>query len=177
MYHESSPRIHGEPIDVTFLPVLKAHRGAVRSGKSQKGTDVHAASFLRTRRIVLDSELRRRPAELARIFTHELFHFVWLRLGNPARRSWEELLNREFSRRSRGELGWSAESIKEKLAAKDRKERTRLWRSYACESFCDSAAWLFHTRESHPEFTLGFRARQTRRRWFCRLGLTRQISV
>lgn len=138
---------------------------------------MHAASFLRQRRIVLDSALRRRPAELARILTHELFHFAWLRLGNPQRRSWENLLDRELVRGVRGELGWSAELIKQKLAATDRLDRSRLWRSYACESFCDSAAWLFRARPNHDEFTLSIRARQMRRQWFDRMGLSREISV
>ena len=46
-------------------------------------------SILR-REVVLDSELLEQPAELMRILAHELFHFVWRRLDNRARRQWEE---------------------------------------------------------------------------------------
>src|SRR5438477_4297266 len=104
-----SPQVCGLPIEITFLPSLRAHRGKLLSGKAGRGTEVHAGSFLRQRRIVLDAALRSRPGELRRILTHELFHFVWLRLGNPRRRSYEELVARELTGRVKGELGWSAE--------------------------------------------------------------------
>ena len=50
-----------------------------------RGQPVHAGSFIRKREIVLEPELRADSGELARIFIHELFHFVWIRMGNPAR--------------------------------------------------------------------------------------------
>ena len=64
---------------------------------------------------MLDQELERQPRELARILVHELFHFAWVRLGNPARRSYEALVREEWKQRARGELGWSAESRKRAL--------------------------------------------------------------
>jgi hypothetical protein len=128
---------------------------------------VHAGTFLRRREVVLDAALLRSPRELARILVHEIFHFVWVRLGNRTRRSYEDLLREEIRRGAKGELGWSAERRKRVLRRRDMEGRTRCWREYACESFCDTAAWLFGGARRHAEFTLppGFRRR--RRAWFC----------
>jgi hypothetical protein len=136
-----------------------------RSGLlSDKGAEVHAATQMRERRIFLDPELR--GAELRRIVVHELFHFIWLRLGNPARREWEALLMAE---KARGELGWSSEWRKRELTPRDRLDRSRKWREYACESFCDTAAWAYAGLTRHDEFTLGLKARGQREAWFRRL--------
>jgi hypothetical protein len=172
-----SPKVRGLPIEISFLPSLKAHRGKLLSGKTKRGREVHAGSFLRQRRIVLDAELRRHPRTLARILTHELFHFAWLRIGNPTRRSFEDLLLSEIRKHVKGELGWSAERMKAALDGKDRLRRTRRWREYVCESFCDSAAWLVTGGGRHEEFTLPSAARRTRRKWFEQTGLAREISV
>ena len=137
-----SPKVRGLPITISFLPALKAHRGKLLSGKTERGREVHAGSFLRQRRIVLDVALKKQPRMLARILTHELFHFAWLRIGNPNRRSFENLLLSEIRNHVEGELGWSAERMKSALDRKDRVRRTRRWREYVCESFCDTAAWL-----------------------------------
>lgn len=151
---------------VDFLPSLTADRRQLYSERA-RGEPVHAASFIRKRRIVLDSELEQNPRELARILVHELFHFVWVRLGNPVRRSYEELLMEERRQRARGELGWSAELRKKKL----RRERrpapgSPLWREYLCESFCDTAAWTYSGVRRHPEYTLAARHRKRRGEWF-----------
>src|SRR5207248_8122517 len=134
------------PIRITFQPSLRAHRGKLFT--AGPGKEVHAGSFLRQRRIVLDASLKKQPRELVRILTHELFHFAWLRLGNPKRKSYEDLLRRELRRRVKGELGWSAESAKDVLTRGDIGRRTPRWREYVCESFCDSAAWLLAARKS-----------------------------
>jgi hypothetical protein len=107
--------------------------------------------------------LRKEPQELARIFVHELFHFVWVRLGNGRRTSYGRLLQGELAARARGELGWSAQ---ERKSAADGIENGRAWRAYVCESFCDTAAFLYAGCERHEEFTL--RPRWSRRRalWF-----------
>ena len=42
----------------------------------------------------------------------------------------------------------------------------RRWREYLCESFCDTAAWLYSGLPSHEEFTLAPRFRRPRARWF-----------
>jgi hypothetical protein len=146
------------------------------SGES-RGSEVHAGSFIRKREIVFDAALRHCRDEYTRVFIHELFHFAWLRLGNPRRRSYEVLLAGEFRSRVRGELGWSAESRKLGLSAGDRARRTRRWREYVCESFCDSAAWLFSGQAANSEFTLSMRARGHRRLWFESSGLTERIPV
>jgi hypothetical protein len=172
-----SPKVRGLPIEITFLPELKARSGKLLSGKAERGREVHAGSFLRQRRIVLDAALKTRPRELARILTHELFHFAWLRLGNPQRRGFEDLLQGEIRKRVRGELGWSAERMKARLSRADRKLRTRVWREYVCESFCDTAAWLLVGRGGNEEFTLPLAARRVRRKWFQQARLTLQISV
>jgi hypothetical protein len=172
-----SPEVRGSPIEIAFLPNLKVRRGRLLSGEGERGKEVHAGSFLRERRIVLDSALRKRPRELRRILTHELFHFAWLRLGNARRREWEALLRREVQAGMRGELGWSAELVKTSLTRADRVRRSRRWREYVCESFCDSAAWLFAAHGHHEEFTLPAAARRARRECFGRLRLDREISV
>jgi hypothetical protein len=130
-------------------------------------TSFHAASFLRRREIVLDTALLRSPREFARILTHEVFHFVWLRLGSGVRTSYERLLTGELTRRARGELGWSAEWRKAALSQNDVEQRTRRWREYVCESFCDTAAWIY-TQGRHSELTLADSHRERRRAWFDR---------
>jgi len=172
-----SPEVYGLPIEVKFAPALRAHRGKLLSGKLLPGKEVHAASMIRERRIVLDSELRKKPAELRRILIHELFHFVWLRLGNPGRWSFEELVRAEIRARVQGELGWSAEHLKAALGRRDSADRSRRWREYVCESFCDTAAWLFGSIRGHDEFTLPADRRRLRRAWFEQTLLKRRISV
>jgi hypothetical protein len=126
---------------------------------------VHGGAFLRERKILFDCT----GAEFPRIFVHEFFHFVWLRLGNRKRRSFEALLAAELEARARGELGWAAESRKRALTVADRPQRTRCWREYCCESFCDTAAWQYSGVTRHPEFTLSNRWRLRRSDWFDRL--------
>ena len=123
---------------------------------------VHAGSFLRERRIAFDCT----RAEFPRIFAHEIAHFIWLRLGNGKRTGYEEAIRAELNRHARGELGWSAEWRKIALASHDIDGRTRRWREYCCESFCDTAAWLYSGVKEHPEFTLAGNLRRRRARWF-----------
>jgi len=116
---------------------------------------------------------------LARILTHELFHFAWVRLGNPARRSYESLLRREFKQRARGELGWSAESRKDGFSHPFGLPLTASlpWRDYICESFCDTAAWLYSGVHRHNEFTLSARNKKLRAQWFLETFRNRGISI
>lgn len=160
----SLPLAAVEPLRVAFRGPLWVRRGKLRS--RPPGTAVHAASLLRRRKILLEGELLGNPAELKRILIHELFHFVWVRLGNAIRRSWERLLERELRAGARGELGFSALRRKQRLQAEDRRGRTRRWRDYACEAFADTAAWLFLGRPRHAEFTLVQPWRGRRARWF-----------
>lgn len=148
-----------------WQPELRAWRGRLYSGTGP-GKEVHAGGFLRRREIVLDEQLRRDGSELARILTHEIFHFVWLRLGNGRRRAWNELLHAEWARRARGELGWSAEWRKLELTPADELRQSRRWREYACESFCDTAAWVYAGSGGHVEFTVKPLFRAARRAWF-----------
>jgi hypothetical protein len=138
---------------------------------------VHAGAFIRERRIAFDADLAADPQEFARIFVHEVFHFVWLRLGNPRRWSYEALLRDEMRGGARGELGWSAEWRKQALAARDAARRTQRWREYVCESFCDTAAWIFSGVPAHREYTLARRFRERRRQWFKESGATDRISI
>ena len=170
------PPLTGSPIRVEFLPALSARRGGLLS-RHPAGTPVHAATFLRQRRIVLDSALTSNRRELERIMAHEIFHFVWMRLGNARRHSYEILIAAELRRRVKGELGWSAESRKEKLDRRDRLDHTRRWREYCCESFCDTGAWALAGRGRHAEFTLPPSERIRRRAWFEGQGLLRGISI
>ncbi len=115
--------------------------------------------------IYLDPCLLEQHGEFERILVHELFHFAWVRLGNPLRRDWEQVLAGEFHGRVRGELGWSAEWRKLKLKPHDVRARTPVWRRYACESFCDTAARLYAGLTRHDEFTLPARAVRRRAEW------------
>ena len=54
------------------------------------------------------------------------FTFAWVRLGNPARRSYESLVREEWKHRARGELGWSAESRKRVLSNGSRRKASLL---------------------------------------------------
>lgn len=145
------PALCGRSIDIQGPDGLGRRRGPV-----------HAGSFLRERRIAFDCT----HAEFARIFVHELAHFIWLRLGNAVRYSFEELVSAELAQGARGELGWSAERRKKALKSEHRQTRSRAWREYCCESFCDTAAWLWSGRARHSEFTLALRHRKLRARWF-----------
>ena len=115
--------------------------------------------------------------DFARIFVHELFHFVWLRLGNAKRKSYERVIAGELQGGVRGELGWSAEWRKKKIEPRDWKRRTRRWREYCCESFCDTAAWRYAGVKKHHEFTLESRARAMRREWLARAGVDGGIAI
>ena len=150
----------GEPIQISARQDLRCKRGRIANG----GTAVHAATFIRQRRIVLDGDLLSSDDELRRILIHELFHFVWARLGNRVRRSFERLLAAQ--RTAPGELGWSAEYRKHKLSAGDVRQRSRKWREYCCEAFCDTAAYLYARSRRHGEFTLPGSERQKRIAWF-----------
>jgi hypothetical protein len=155
-------KLQGKTIRISVRQDLRVANGRIVEGSA--GTAVHAATFIRERRMVLDAELLESDAELRRILIHELFHFVWVRLGNPLRRSFERLLAGQ--RRARGELGWSAEYRKERLTSRDVRERSRRWREYCCEAFCDTAAFLFARSGRHREFTLAARHRAQRIAWF-----------
>ena len=154
--------LHGRAIGVRFRPALSAGSRKQYSRRSY-GQPVYAATFIRKRRVILDLELASKPREFARILTHELFHFAWVRLGNTKRKDFEALLDWEWRRHASGELGWSAESRKLRLK---RKRSKRAWRDYACESFCDTAAWLYSGVHRHPEYTLAPRHRSRRAAWF-----------
>ena len=156
------PPLRGAPIRIERVPGLRDRRGAV-----------HAGSFLRERRIAFNCS----RAEFPRIFVHEVFHFVWLRAGNPLRRSWERLLKAEIDAVARGELGWSAEWRKRDLGKRDIGRRTRSWREYCCESFCDSAAWSYSGVSRHEEFTLATRFCAGRREWFAKEIRARELPV
>jgi len=130
---------------------------------------VDASAYLRERRVVLDAALT--GSEQRRVTVHELFHFVWWRLGNPTRWSWESLLAAE---RARGEAGWSAECGKKLLITEDRRNRTRRWREFVCEAFCDSAAASYG---DPGQVTLAARFLARRRSWFAATLEARPLSI
>ncbi|MGP8246033.1 MAG: hypothetical protein ACLQVN_16120 [Bryobacteraceae bacterium] len=156
------PDMDGAPIRIETKRNLRDRHGPV-----------HAAAFLRERRMVFDCAW----AEFPRIFVHELFHFVWLRLGNPLRHEWEDCLAAEFRAGVRGELGWSAEWRKRGLDAGEIAARGRRWREYGCEGFCDTAAWLYSGTARHAEFTLPKRWRKARAAWFESRLAGRELSI
>jgi hypothetical protein len=150
------PALTGSPLFVSVLPQLTAHRGKLLSAHPNRGTAVHAASFIRRREIVLESELLTK-AELPLIVVHEVFHFVWVRLGNRLRASYAALLAEERRGKARGELGES--SMVKKQAGGNSKD-------HVCESFCDTAAWLYAPAATCGHVTLAKRWRLRRRTWF-----------
>ena len=156
------PPLAGAPVRVEVVRGLRDRRGPV-----------HGGSFLRERRIALSCT----RAEFSRIFAHEAAHFIWLRLGNAVRVGYEEMVRAEIAERARGELGWSAGWRKNALRPEDIDGRTRRWREYCCESFCDTAAWLYGGIERHEEFTLGARRRRGRQAWFARTLGNRTLSI
>ncbi len=101
------------------------------------------------------------------IVVHEIFHFVWTRLSNRLRKEFTDLLLIEVARGARGELGESA-GVKKSLleAPNERSCNSRVWRDYVCESFCDTAAWLYAGVQRDESFTLANRWRRRRARWF-----------
>ena len=94
------PELRGRPLHLERIRGLQDTRGPV-----------HAAAFLRERRIAFDCS----AAEFPRIFVHELFHFVWLYGGNPLRWSFEDVIGAECRSHERGELGWSAQWRKDAI--------------------------------------------------------------
>jgi len=169
------PEFRGGPIRVRFVEELSISGGKLLS-KADRGQPVHAATFVRKREMVLEAELRENPAELTRVAIHELFHFVWVRLSNQVRRDWEKTLSAEWKSKNPGELGWSAEWRKAELGSNDVRRRSRKWREYACESFCDTAAWLF-TGGRRGERSLAPSARRARQTWMKNLFAAGSISI
>ena len=156
------PPISGASVRIQSADALGGRRGAV-----------HAGTFVRERRMAFDCS----RAEFPRIFVHELFHFVWARLGNPVRHSYECLVKSEWQAGARGDLGWSAEWRKRALAAGDVQRRSRRWREYCCESFCDTAAGLYSCATRHHEFTVSGGRRARRRTWFAQWIEPGRLSI
>ncbi len=161
------PRLTGSPIRISGRTALTAHRGKLLSAHLDRGVPVHAGCFIRKREIVVEVELFGAPSMLRLILLHEIFHFVWTRLGNPARNEFAALLRLEMESRARGELGESAAVKKNDLLAREPYFAGSLaWRDYVCESFCDTAAWLYSGVERHESFSLAQRWSGRRKRWF-----------
>lgn len=156
------PSISGAPIRVTIRTPLGSYLGA---------------TSIPHRIIYLDPEVLHAKGDFERILVHEIFHFAWVRLSNEARRDWEKLLEAELRRRVKGELGWSAELRKLKLTRRDIRERTTIWRHYACESFCDSAARLYSGLIRHDEFTLPKREVRRRAAWLTQTFESRGLRL
>jgi hypothetical protein len=164
------------PVRIRLRPALRAWRGKLLTGEGP-GAAVHAGAFIRKGEIVLDAALLAQPKEAGRILIHELYHFVWTRLSNAARLSYEALVAEEIRGGASGELGWSSEWRKNALVARDLRTRSRRWREYVCESFCDTAAWLSAGASRHEEFTLPSIPRRRRRAWFRHPGELGRISL
>ena len=156
------PTLAGAPVLIENARGLRDRHGAV-----------HAGAFLRKRRIAFDCSQK----EFPRVFVHEVFHFAWLRCPNRERRAFEDVLRKEWLGGARGELGWSSEWRKAKLTLGEIDGRTRRWREYCCESFCDTAAWLYCGLGKHAEFTLEHRYRTGRRAWFRKWIEPRGLSI
>ncbi|MGB7758410.1 MAG: hypothetical protein WBL61_01195 [Bryobacteraceae bacterium] len=156
------PPASGAPVWIERVAALRDGHGAA-----------HAGSFLRQRRMVIACT----RAEFPRVFVHEWFHFAWRRASNPLRRDFEKLLVAERHAGARGELGWSAEWRKRALTEQEVRRRARRWREYCCESFCDTAAWIYAGVASHDEFTLAPRFRRRRQAWFAQNITGKRLSI
>lgn len=165
MLHESL--FDGAPVRIRYRANLR----------DTAGNPAHAATFIRRREIILDPELKKKPRQHRRILLHEYFHFAWVRLGNPRRAAWDAFLNSEYQTHARGEAGWSAEWRKEKLSPRDLAGRTRFWREYCCESFCDAAAYVFAPNADRSEVTLSPTRLRARAVWFEQTFATRTFAI
>jgi hypothetical protein len=149
---------------------LTALRGKLLTGE-QRGTAVHAASFIRRREVIVESELIRDPGTFRLIFAHELFHFVWVRLGNATRTDFTSLLRTEREHGSSGTVGESSDVSRARLERQPSGFNfARRWADYACESFCDTGAWLYAGPTRSRWFTLAREHRSARRAWFERVA-------
>lgn len=148
------------PIFVEATPSLTAHRGRLLTGEA-RGTPIHAASFIRQRRIILESQLLSNPAAAQSILLHELFHFIWTRLGNAHRRSFTHLIAQEIVRHAAGEIGESCAVAKSRWKSHS---SLTLWKNYVCEAFCDTGACIYSSKP--PSHTLAGRWLARRRAWF-----------
>jgi hypothetical protein len=156
------------PVQVAFLPEITAYRGKLLSG-TNRGTPVYAASFIRQRRIVLETSLLSSPLVLRFMFVHELFHFAWVRLGNVRRDQYSRLLRDELDSKARGELGESSAVKKAELLVQGGLSlRQKIWSEYVCESFCDSAGSIFTDGPVHNGAKLGKDWTALRHEWFLR---------
>lgn len=160
------PILAGSPIRVITRAKLIAHRGRLVSPRSASGSAVYAASFVRKRKIILESALLPHPEALRFILVHELFHFVWPRLGNGSRKSFEAVLLEERRCRAGGELGESSGVKKEAWRRGSGAGKRRLWRDYVCECFCDTAAWLYTNPQGSKTVSLRKCWRDRREAWF-----------
>jgi len=159
------------PISISFLPDLAVSRHHLLPASPGRGIPVYAASFIRQRRIVFDQSLISNEPLLHFIAAHEIFHFAWARLGNRKRAEFSHILAAEIASGARGEMGESSELKKAGLKLTPEKRRSglsgltslRRWRDYVCESFCDTAAWLYGDRSA--KITLAKRWRDKRIAW------------
>lgn len=155
----------GDSIRVAVLPELTAYRGKLLTAQS-RGSPVHAATFIRQRKIILETALLASADRLRLIFAHEVFHFVWVRFANSSRRVFSELLSTEIGKGARGEIGESSGVKKAQVLARHpHSQNSALWRDYVCESFCDSAAAFLSGAKKIDDSTLAKSWTALRRRW------------
>jgi hypothetical protein len=140
---------------------LRAHRGQLLHGDGP-GSQVHAASFLNQRLMVLDEALLDHAPDLVNIFAHEVYHFVWRRLANADRAGWGQLLADETAPLHPGL------SSRLSFEAHQRKPSPRSWKEYICEAFCDSAAALGASNQTMAAH---------RREWLRKLMARRRLPV
>ena len=126
------------------------------------GDEIFAASFLARREIVFALELLDDASALVEVFAHEIYHFVWRRLGNVERANWAALLGGEAVPKHAGL------SSQLRFETFQNSGKDRHWKDYVCEAFCDTAGAL--TR-SHAKIS------PQREQWFERLKKRRRLFV
>ena len=145
---------------------IEARRTRLLGGQADRSTQ--AVSYVRQRVLVLQRRLFRQPWLGQRMFYHELCHFLWPRLGTPARHRFAAHLAREVRQGVRGELGYSAQYCKDRLPHRRAPRSSPAWPEYVCESFCDTGAYYLSLaagvghRLRSVEFTLAPRYRPVR---------------
>jgi hypothetical protein len=148
-------------LDIRFASHLRAHRGKLEFGPGP-GDEVFAASFLTRREIVFDESLLHHAPEFLNIFAHEIYHFVWRKLANEDRISWDALLQMEKRPLHCG--------LSSRVAFERHRERpsSKKWKHYLCEAFCDSAAALTTPQAKLPP---------KRRAWLEALWKRRRLAI
>ena len=162
-YRAAYASLTGAPVRVDLVRGLRDRRGPVHAGSFPPRTPHRAR--LHARRVSADLRPRGGALHLAAP-------------GQPGALA----LRRRGARRNRraapaGNWGGARSGGRTRCARTTSAARTRRWREYCCESFCDTAAWLYSGLERHEEFTLARTLAQRGAAWFAESLDNRTLSI